>query len=64
MTQETQEPKPFDRRVVESRSGNGRPYYEVHQFRVCGCPHCEDGGHWRWEGGYLDKAQAQQAAER
>ena len=57
-------PKPYDRRVVESKSGNGRASYCVEEFRGCDCPECQADGHWRWQGGYLDKLEAQRAAER
>lgn len=57
-------PKPYDRRVVESKSGNCRASYAVEEFRGCDCPDCEQDGHWMWRGGYLNKLEAQRAAER
>ena len=62
--EESQDPKPYDRRVVEKKSGSGRTNYCVEEFRGCDCPDCEADGHWMWRSGYLDKVQAQQAAER
>lgn len=55
-------PKPYERRVRETQSGNGKPYYVVEEWRHCDCPDCAVDYHWMQRGGYTDKAQAEAAA--